>query len=48
MIVGIQYCVNGTGDAKSKWVVYVALNDLTIQELFNRIHAGKLLLLGLF
>ena len=48
MIVWIHYCVDGTGDIKSKWFVYVAPNHLTIQELFNRIHAGKLLLFGFF
>ena len=48
MIVWNQYCVDGTGDIKSKWFVYVAPNHLTIQELFNRIHAGKLLLFGFF
>ena len=48
MIVRIQYCVDGTGGVKSKWAVYVAPSHLTIQNLFNRIHAGKLLLFGLF
>ena len=48
MIVRIQYCVDRTTDVKSKWAVYVAPNHLTIQELFNRIHTGKLLLFGLF
>ena len=48
MIVQIQYCVHGTGDVKSKWAVYVASNHHTLQELFNRIHTGKLLLFGLF
>ena len=48
MIVRIQYCVDGTGGVKSKWADYVVPNDLTIQELFNRIHDGKLLLFGLF
>ena len=48
MIEQIQYCVDGTGDVKPKWAVYVATNHLTIQELFNRIHASKLLLFGLF
>ena len=48
MIVRIQYFVDETGDVKSKWAVYVARNHLTIQESFNRIHAGKLLLFGLF
>ena len=47
MIVQIQYCVDGTGDIKSKWAVYVAPNQLTIEELFIRIHAGKLLLFWL-
>ena len=31
MIVQIQYCVDGTGDVKSKWGAYVAPNHLTIQ-----------------
>ena len=48
MIVRIQYCVDGTGDVKFKWAVYVAPNHLNLQELFNRIHAGKLFLFGLF
>ena len=48
MIVRIQYCVDGTGGVESKWAVYVAPSHLTIQNLFNRIHAGKLLLFGLF
>ena len=48
MIEQIQYCVDGTGDVKSKWAVCVTTNHLTIQELFNRIQAGKLLLFGLF
>ena len=47
MFVQIQYCVDGTGDIKSKWAVYVAPNQLTIKELFNKIHAGKLLLFRL-
>ena len=47
MIVPIRYYVNGTGDIKSKWAVYVAPNHLTIQEVFNRIHAAKLFLFGL-
>ena len=47
MIVQIQYCVDETGDIQSKWAVYVAPNQLTIEELFNRIHAGKLLLFWL-
>ena len=41
MNVWIQYCVDEIGDVKSKWVVYVAPNHLTLQELFSRIHAGK-------
>ena len=48
MIVQIQYCVDGTGNVKSQWAVYVTPNHLAIQELFNRIHAGKMLLFGLF
>ena len=48
MIVRTQYCVDRTSDVKSKWAVYVAPNHLTIQELFSRILAGKLLLFGLF
>ena len=36
--------VDGTGDVKSIWAVYVAPNHLTLQELFNSIHAGKLFL----
>ena len=48
MIVQIQNCVDGTGDVKSKWAVYVAPNHFTLQELFNRIHACKLFLFGLF
>ena len=48
MIVWNQYCVDGTGDVKSKWAAYVAQNHSTLQELFTRIHAGKLFLFGLF
>ena len=48
MIVRVQCCVNGTGHVKSKWAVYVAPNHLALQELFNRTHAGKLSLFGLF
>ena len=48
MIVWIQNYVDGTGDVKSKWTVYVAPNHLTLQELFNRVHAGKLFLFELF
>ena len=46
MIVQIRYCVNGTGDVKSNWAVYVAPNHFTIQKLLSRIHVGKLLLFG--
>ena len=48
MIFRILHCVDGTGDVKSKWAVYVAQYHLTLQELFNRIHVGKLFLFGLF
>ena len=47
MNVRIQYYVDETGDVKSKWAVYGCTNHLTLQELFNRIHAGKLFLFGL-
>ena len=46
MIVPIRYYVNGTGDIKSKWAVYVAPNHFTIQEVFNRIHAASCFYLG--
>ena len=48
MIVRIQYCLDGTGGAKSKLAVYVAPNHLTLQKLFNRIQVGKLFLFRLF
>ena len=32
MIVRIQYCVDGTGDVKFKWAVYVATNTLTFKN----------------
>ena len=46
MNVRIQYCNDETDDVKSKWAVYVVPNHLTLQELFNRILAGKLCLFG--
>ena len=48
MILRIQYGVDWTGDVKSKCDVYVAPNHLTLSDLFNRIHAGKLFLIGFF
>ena len=48
MIIWIQCCVDGTGDVKSKWAVYVAPNHLTIQKLFKRIHAVSCFYLGYF
>ena len=48
MFVRMQCCVDGTGDVKIKWAVQVAPNHLTLQELFNRIHAGKLFLFRFF
>ena len=33
MVLQIQYCIDGTVDVKSKWVVYVAPNHLTLEEL---------------
>ena len=48
MFVRIQYCVDVTGDVKTKLAVYVAPNHITLQELFHRIHVGKFFLFGLF
>ena len=48
MIVQIQYYVDGTGDLSPNRLLMLHPNYFTIEELFNRIHAGSLLLFGLF
>ena len=48
MIVRIQYCVDGTGDVKSKWAVYVAPNHLPFKNFSTEFTQVSCFYLGYF